>query len=430
MEPTKSVTNLATGVFWLACVFLPGCSHQDFSNVSLTAPLTDVYQAGKPYVPEDTQEQNDRSRHMALIMEEWRKSDSSGARTYHVGADDVLALDILSLDEPGKVSKLQLAVQGDGCVNLPWVGLVRVGGLTLREVEAQVKTALAGRFIKDPQVAAAVAQYRSAPVVITGAVQRPGIYYLRSDASTLLELLIEAAGVSAGAGSQLILIRNRGTNTAAIAAAVAESARLAPPAAATNSEPAAPAPAVAEPVPLAGPEVATNAEPAASAPSVVEPIPVPASLSLTNSDNVVVVDLKQLIEGGDLRQNLWVRGGDILNIPLRARDVFYVLGYVQRPGGYEMNKDKPPGALQAVAMAGGLTGSARSQNSCLLRPTTNGLQVIAVDLTKIMRGARPPFAMAPGDTLVIGSSFMARVAEFVRPSVGIAAGATTTLGVP
>jgi len=41
-----------------------------------------------------------------------------------------------------------------------------------------------------------------------------------------------------------------------------------------------------------------------------------------------------------------------------------------------------------------------------------------VDLTKIARGVRPPLYMEPGDTLVVGSSTIAKLSEFIRPSVG------------
>jgi hypothetical protein len=49
-----------------------------------------------------------------------------------------------------------------------------------------------------------------------------------------------------------------------------------------------------------------------------------------------------------------------------------------------------------------------------------------VDLTKIARGVRPPLYVEPGDTLVVGSSAIAKMSEFLRPSVG--AGAQYSVG--
>jgi protein involved in polysaccharide export with SLBB domain len=78
-------------------------------------------------------------------------------------------------------------------------------------------------------------------------------------------------------------------------------------------------------------------------------------------------------------------------------------------------------ALRAVALAGGLVPSARAENSVLVRETAQGQQVVAVDLTKMARGVRPPLYMQPGDTLVVGSSTIAKMTEFIRPSVGVGA---------
>ena len=382
-------------VLMVAFLLAGGCSHEDFSHVSVTSPITDVYQAGKPYVQGNSDaEAAARARRLARVLAQ-RQPEPGSLRDYHVGPDDVLEIGILALEEPNKVSKVQLAVQSDGAINIPWIGLVPVGGLTLRDVETRIKTSIEGRFIKNPQVTAAVVLFRSAPIVITGAVHKPGVYYLHSDTSTILELLVEADGLSADAGSQMLVIRNSGSNTVVIASAVAQAAQKAP----TNS--------------------ATAATGRTNAPATgVDVVAVPTELMLTNSDQAVLIDLKQLIDDGDLRLNVRVRGGDIMNIPPKAREYFYVLGYVNRPGAYEVDRNKPLAVLQAVAVAGGLNGSARAENTCLLRPATNGLQVIAVDLTTIARGVRPSFDMAPGDTLVVGSSLMARLGEFVHPAVG------------
>ena len=125
-----------------------------------------------------------------------------------------------------------------------------------------------------------------------------------------------------------------------------------------------------------------------------------------------------------MRLNLWVGSGDMMTIQPQAKEFVYVLGYVQRPGAYEISSGKEVNVLQAVAMAGGLSSSARAQNACLLRQEQNGQKMIPLDLTKMANGIEVPTSMLPTDTLVIGSSFLARLAEFVKPSV--TAGASVT----
>jgi protein involved in polysaccharide export with SLBB domain len=125
-----------------------------------------------------------------------------------------------------------------------------------------------------------------------------------------------------------------------------------------------------------------------------------------------------LVDEGNLLLNLPVGAGDVITVPPRAEQYIYVLGYVQRPGAYELGDGVRVDALRAIAMAQGLSAAARAENSVLIRETAEGQMVVSVDLTKIARNVRPPIYLEPGDTLIVGSSAVARLAEFVRPSVG------------
>ena len=139
---------------------------------------------------------------------------------------------------------------------------------------------------------------------------------------------------------------------------------------------------------------------------------------------MVPVDLKQLIDNSDLQQNVDVRGGDIVAVKSVARSFVYVLGYVARPGAYEMRGSGDIDALRAVALAGGLLPSARAENSFVVRETTNGQSIISVNLVRVAHGSKPSLVMEPGDTLVVGSGFFARLSEFVRPSASASVGAS------
>ena len=138
------------------------------------------------------------------------------------------------------------------------------------------------------------------------------------------------------------------------------------------------------------------------------------------------MDLKQLIDNGDLRMNLWVRKGDIITVLPRESRYISVLGYVNRPGTFDISGKGPIDALKAVAMAGGLTPTARAANSWVLRQTEKGQKMVPIDLTKLARGVKPKLPLQPGDTLVVGSSTMAKLSEFIKPSVS--AGASFTPG--
>ena len=95
----------------------------------------------------------------------------------------------------------------------------------------------------------------------------------------------------------------------------------------------------------------------------------------------------------------------------------YVLGYVNRPGSFTLKEDQDIDTTRILAMAGGLTATARGENSYIIRETENGQLVEPIDLKDISLGKAAPVYMRAGDTLVVGSSFLARLSEFIKPSV-------------
>lgn len=332
--------------------FTSACSHQDFGR-----PVTGVFSGSgpKPAGRPGAADAAARAERLARVLGEWN-SGMKSSREYHLGSEDVLDIGIVSLEEVGKTTRISRPIQADGTVALPLAGPVRLAGLTAPEAEAAIRQALDGRFIRNPEVTVSVTEHRSVPIVMTGAVNKPGVYYLKNDRRSVLEMIAEADGLSATAGNEAMLIRSG--------------------------------------------DASTNALPGD-----------------TNAQRLVMIDLRRLIDGGDLRLNAWVTRGDMITVPPRTKEYLYVLGYVQRPGAFEIDRDNPPSALQAVAFAGGLTSTARAENSFLLRETEAGQKMIPVDLTRMARGKTQAETMQPGDTLVVGSSFVARLSEFVRPSV-------------
>lgn len=63
------------------------------------------------------------------------------------------------------------------------------------------------------------------------------------------------------------------------------------------------------------------------------------------------VDVKKLLATGDMRGNVSVDAGDIVNVPAAA--VFYIYGEVRQPGAYPLASDMT--VRQALSVGGGLT---------------------------------------------------------------------------
>ncbi|UFS68830.1 SLBB domain-containing protein [Geomonas sp. RF6] len=64
----------------------------------------------------------------------------------------------------------------------------------------------------------------------------------------------------------------------------------------------------------------------------------------------IAVDIDRLLNGGDLKQDVELKNGDVIYVP---KAVFYVYGEVNRPGAYRMERGIT--VKRAIALAGGLT---------------------------------------------------------------------------
>jgi len=380
-----------------ACVTIAiqtGCSRQDFTRPISHNPVFMALDSGAPYVSEDDQTAQ-RAARLAGMLSAWKKESAGATEEYAIGVGDVLEVSVLSLETPGQVKVLKRTVNGEGSVLLPLVNKVPAVGMTAAQVRALVRSAYANSFLRDPQVNVTIADYRSRAVLVTGAVSKPGVFYIKGSRISVLELLAEAGGLREAAGDELLIMRGPRQEPGAEHAAAAKT----------------PTPDSPLPVGMPGndPAALTNAQTAA------------AALAAANPQNAIPIDLRRLIDEGDLTQNVWVRSGDILLVRPRRKDYIYVLGYVGRPGAFELPQERAVGLLQAVAMAGGLTPMSRAENSFLIRVKDGKQQVVSVDITKVAKGIRPDVHMRAGDTLVVGSGLWARLSEFVRPSVGMGA---------
>ena len=190
---------------------------------------------------------------------------------YSVGPQDVLIVAVY--DQPNLSGKF--TVEADGTFTLPLVGRVKVGGLSLREVEAELRRELEQGYLKNPQISVAVDQYRSQRVFVVGEVRTAGTYPLSGE-MTLIEALARAGSTTERAGSEAVIV-HAGANAS-------------------------------------GPRLPGDADPS----------------------QAVRVNLKDLQTGAGT-QNIMLRDGDTIFVS-RAESV-YVFGLVRNPGAYPLQGD-------------------------------------------------------------------------------------------
>lgn len=122
--------------------------------------------------------------------------------TYRIGARDLLDVRVA---EDAKFN-VQPRVEENGAINMPYLGDVSVAGKTVLEVQDLLKGSLEERFMQRASVSVQVLEFRSRPISVIGAVQRPGDLAF-SGRWTLLEALTAAGGLAVAHGRVIYVLR-------------------------------------------------------------------------------------------------------------------------------------------------------------------------------------------------------------------------------
>lgn len=194
-------------------------------------------------------------------------SSAEQRKDYVVGAQDVLKVTVF--DEPQLSGTFRVDV--DGSFTYPFLGRIKAVGQNLRSIEAELARLLADGYVRRPQVAIEVEQYRSRSIFVVGEVRSPGKYALAGE-MTLIEALAQAGSTTPAAGSEAMILHS------------------------------------------ADPSRPEQAEPGA-----------------TPDSRTTRVNLTDL-QSGKILNNVMLREGDTVFIPKAER--FFVTGHVRTPGAY------------------------------------------------------------------------------------------------
>lgn len=243
---------------------------------------------------------------------------------YEIGAGDTLRIAVTGQPEMSG----DFAVDSSGMLILPVLGRIKASGLTARALERKLVTLLADGYLKRPEVAVTVKEFRSQRVYVTGELSKPGPYPLTGD-RTLLTLIGEIGPLEQqDMGHEVIIIRP--------------------------------------------PEAESAEVPELTQPTGTLPNEVPGS-------QVFRMNLKELLSGNPAK-NVELMPGDTVYFPKAAN--VYVMGHVARPGPVRYQEAMT--VFQALTLAGGITEKG-SQKVKILR-FVDGKQVeIKAKMTDLLQ---------------------------------------------
>jgi polysaccharide export outer membrane protein len=315
--------------------------------------------------------------------ERLRTLAASSSRTpqptdYVIGPGDLVNVQVFDVPEMSR----ELRVSQTGTIGMPLVPVrLQVAGLTEIQTERKITEVLeANGLISHPEVSVTVKEKKSRPITIVGAVAHPQVYEADRQV-TLIDVLAQAGGITPDASDHVIVTRPERDQLPDASQSQTD--------AFANSAPALNAPSDATPGSAAKPAAASAAEPPQIPPPLV---------------NTITVNLGQILEAGDMANNVVILPGDVVTVPHAG--IVYVLGAVSKPGGYTVTNDRAQlSTLKVLSLAGGLDKTAKSDHAVIVRKDATGQQQqVDVDLKKIMKLESEDVQLRPSDILYIPRS--------------------------
>ena len=268
--------------------------------------------------------------------------------TYVLGPDDSIVIHALEAEE---INDKPIRIDMSGNIRLPLAGRIHAAGLTIEQFENEIAERLTP-YIKQPQVSVSVTEFRSQPVSIIGSVVSPGIHQLQGK-KTLIEMISLAGGVKDEAGPTIKITRQLKWGR----------------------------------------------------------IPLPNAVDDPSGQvSTAEVSVKDIIESRNPLENIAIRPDDVITVP-RAQMV-YLIGEVNKPGGYVLRERQSVSVLQALSVAGGMSRNAGAKNAKILRLVAGNQEreEIPIDLKKVLAGHGNDISLLPDDILFVPNNISKNIA--------------------
>ncbi|MEX2141173.1 MAG: polysaccharide biosynthesis/export family protein [Pirellulales bacterium] len=305
---------------------------------------------------------------------------------YVLGPGDILEVTLYRLnpEEPAPTI-VRVAVMSNGEIQLPMVGGLRVGGLSVVQAqEAVVKAYGDMELIKQPDVSIFLFERSMTGVMVLGEVNAPGAYRLPKYENDVAHALAAAGGLSPNAGLEIEIHRR-------VTAPLQMQLEMIP-------------------APLSSPEAITPLPP-------VEECPFGPLQFVDPSLQVLRIPLRGFPQQPLAAHDIVLQPGDLVVVPSRRDEVFFVVGKLsptqavrfsvgkderELGAGYVLPRNREIDVVTAVAMAGYIDPIDSPTTVTVHRMAPDGRPLlILVDLIKARYDYRENLLVAAGDIIYL-----------------------------
>ena len=126
------------------------------------------------------------------------------AQSPRISTGDQLKIVVVNIE----IGATEFVVDADGTINYPYLGKIKVAGLTSTELATKVGADLVTEKVltRAPQIMIDLKQLESKTVTVAGAVIKGGSYPFAGE-TTVFAILLQAGGAAANAGDELVITR-------------------------------------------------------------------------------------------------------------------------------------------------------------------------------------------------------------------------------
>jgi polysaccharide biosynthesis/export protein len=262
---------------------------------------------------------------------------------YILGPNDQFLVRAPGVDE---INERPFRIDAEGFVNLPLIGRLRAGGLSVQQLEAELVKRLSEYFV-NPQVIVTMSQFRSEPVFFVGQFKNPGIFALQGR-RTLVEMLSSMGGLQPNASRHIKITRRAEYGT----------------------------------------------------------IPLPNAVDDPEKKiSTVEISMGSLRENVNPAEDIVLQPYDVVSV--ERAELVYINGEVGKVGGIELGERESVSIAQALTLAGGFGRDANRSKVRILRPilNTDRRAAIDVDVSRVLQGQENDVPLLPNDVLYVSRSY-------------------------